>query len=296
MVSAGNLHARVPVERIDGEDRPAALALHRLGEITVDHARQGRVVQRAGPGHVLAEVEHVLREALNRVVEPASDVHVREGRGPVLQDRLRVERDLLVAEHVGERDLRVAVQVAAARHAQRHRRSAGQGHLLEGALAAHVVAQERVAERGREIEDRSRSAEVLGGDEGQLGVARDRVHAVAAFVVVHERDAHSGFLTEDDRREIAGGRVRHLAQLVRGEVERPDVRNGAVARHGNRQRHARIRRRRREDDRAIVHELGVGVVVAAERELPFGAGGEHQLEQLVVRADARRVDEGRAIG
>ena len=60
---------------------------------------------------------------------------------------MRVEADLLVAEDVGEGDLRVAVEVTAAGDAEANGRATREHHLLERALLVDVVAQQRVAER-----------------------------------------------------------------------------------------------------------------------------------------------------
>jgi hypothetical protein len=68
---------------------------------------------------------------------------------------LSKEADLAVTEQIGERDFRVAVEVAAARHAETNRRPAGQAHALELALARDVVAHQRMRQRRCEVDDRS---------------------------------------------------------------------------------------------------------------------------------------------
>src|SRR5262249_1322937 len=103
-------------------------------------------------------VEEVgLREPLDRVVEAPREVDVRPGDRPVLRDRRGEEVDLLVAEHVRERDLRAAVDVAAARDADVHRRTPLADHLLEPLLRALVALDQRMRRRRLEVDWGSRA-------------------------------------------------------------------------------------------------------------------------------------------
>ena len=80
-----------------------------------------------------------------RVLQPARQVDVRERHRAVLRHRGGEDVELLVAEHVGERHLRAAEEIAAARDAERDRRTAFEEQLLERALLAHVAGHELVA-------------------------------------------------------------------------------------------------------------------------------------------------------
>ena len=137
--------------------------------VAVDERHQPGVVEVL----VLPVVERVGIEGLQRPLHPLLDRQVRERERSVLRHGLGEEAELVIAEQVGERDRRVAVQVAAARHAQADRRAAGQRHRLEPALRVDVLRHQRVARLRRELDARVRLAEVRGRD-GQQGPCRRR--------------------------------------------------------------------------------------------------------------------------
>ena len=250
-VPAEHLDAVVPGQRVDRERGKAALARRRDRVVPVDVRRETRVIQ----GRVVAVVEDVLEEALQRVLDSPLAVQVGEGRRTVLIHLLGVERNLFVAHHVGERDLRVAVEVAAGRHAEADRRPAREAELLERALLVNVVLDHRVAERRLEVDDRPGRSEVRRGGRGNRLVWRDDLDAVLALVVGDEPDPEHSARPDDDRRDVARHRVRPLLQFAGGEVERPDVRDVRVPGELRRGRRLRIHRRGREDNRLVVDEL-----------------------------------------
>ena len=139
-------------------------------------------------------------------------------------------------------------------------------------------------------------AEVGAGDGVQRFLARQRVDAVLALVVGHERDLRGLLIAQHDRRDVAGQRVRVLLQLAVLQVQRPDVVDVPVARDFRVDRLVRIDRRRREHDGVVVDELRAAVVVRAERDLRLLAAREVEPEQLVVAADAREIDDRLAVG
>ena len=155
--AAGDLDAPVAVERIDAKRAAAADGTRRNRQIAVDERRVRRIVEDAAE---LTVEELRLRVALQRVLEPPRQVHIRQRHRPVLRDRGDEQVDLLVAEDVAEAHLRAAEDVAVAGHADVHRRPALEEHLLERALLAHVLLHERVLQRRLEIDDRSRRAKV----------------------------------------------------------------------------------------------------------------------------------------
>ena len=111
-----------------------------------------RIVEHAG---IVAVIELRLRVGLHRVLEPPRQVRIRERHRPVLRDRRGEDVELLVAEHVGERHLRAAEQVAAARDADVDRRAPLEEQLLERALRLDVRLDQRVADRRLEVDDRA---------------------------------------------------------------------------------------------------------------------------------------------
>ena len=125
---------------------------------------------------------------------------------------------------------------------------------------------------------------------------RQRVDAVLALVIGHERDLRRFLIVQDDRRHVAGQGVGVLLQFAVLQVQRPDVVDVAVARDFRIDRLVRVGRGRREHDRVRVHELGAAVVVRAEGDLRFLPGGEVDPEQLVVAAHACEVDDRLAVG
>ena len=151
---------------------------------------------------------------------------------------------------------------------------------------------------GREIDDRRRRAEVRRRHRRDRLVAGDRVDAVLALVVRDERDAQrvAGCAARPARR----CRVTVSVHCRSSPLRRSSVQTFGmlrVARDFRRDRHARIDRRRREHDRVVVVELGR----RCRRGVPnvscfFCAGREVELEELVVAADARRVDDRLAVG
>lgn len=86
-----------------------------------------------------------------------------------------------------------------------------------------------------------------------------------------------------------------MAQLARLQVKRPDVQNVAVTRDVGLQWDRGIGRRRREDDRVAVDELGTGLVLRPEGDLGFLPGVEIESEELVVAADPRSVYDELAV-
>ena len=265
-------------------------------------ARRQRVVAVDDEGLVVEDVlevaveERRLREALQRVVEPARQVQVRERQRPVLRDRRGVEVELLIAQHVAEGDRRAAEDVAAARHADVHRRPAVEKELLERPLLLLVVGDQRVAERRLERDDRSRLAEVGRRRLGDRLASFERMQLVLGLVVADEPDP--GPLTtvvDGDRIQVAADGVRVLAQLARLQAERPDVVDVAVPRHLGVDGLGRVGRGRGEDQRVRVKELGGAIVVRAERDLRLAAGLQIESEQLLVLADAREVDDRAAV-
>ena len=101
---------------------------------------------------------------------------------------------------------------------------------------------------------------------------------------------------QHDGRGIAAHRIGVLPELAVFQVERPDVVDGAVARHLRIDRLRRVGGGGREDERVLVHELRRRVVVGAEGELRLLAGVDVEAEQLLVAADARHVDDVLAVG
>src|SRR5439155_24317988 len=111
-----------------------------------------RIVEEAAQ---LSVEELGLREALQRELEAARQVHVRERQRPVLRDRGGEQVELLIAEDVAEAHLRSAEDVAVARDADVDRRPALEHHLLELALLPHVLLYERVLQRRLEVDGRT---------------------------------------------------------------------------------------------------------------------------------------------
>ena len=164
-------------------------------------------------------------------------------------------------------DLRAAEQVAAARHAERHRRPALEEHLLEAALLLGVVLHQRVGERRLEVDDRPGRAEVVGRHRGDLVLAIEDVETVVALQIGDKRQPHAAAVAQHHRRQVAGQRIRVLLQLVGLEVQRPQVVDLPVARDVRIDRFGRVHRRRREHQRVGVPELRAALVVGAERDL-----------------------------
>ena len=185
--------------------------------------------------------------------------------------------ELLIAEHVGERDLRAAEEVAAAGDAEIHRRPAVEEHLLELALLLLVLGHQRVRHRRLEVDDRPGRAEVGGRGLGQRFLALERVQPVLALVIGDEGDARlRRAVAQHHRRVVAGERIGELLQLAVLQVERPDVVDGAVLRDVGIDRLGRIGGGRGEHQRVGVEELRAAFVVRAEGQLRALAGREIQ--------------------
>ncbi len=151
-------------------------------------------------------------------------------------------------------------------------------------------------ERGLEVDDGGRRSEVGRRGRVERFLAFERVQRVVALVVADERDPVCLSLVQHDGRPVAAHGVRVLAQLAVFEIERPDVVDVPVLRDVRFERHIRIRRGRREDDRVIVDELRVGFVHRAERDLRLLLRVEIEPEELLVSADAGVVDDVFAVG
>ena len=237
--------------------------------------------------------ELCLREALQRVVEAAREVEIRERQRAVLRDRRGVEAELLVAEHVAEGDLRAAEEVAAARHAERSTGGRPSRNIFSNVPFLRLLSRdERVAERRLEVDDRSGRAEVgrrrpstIGSLARRACAARTRpcssvtnailrcVAAVAAARPARQVAARPRRCTAAARR--SSGRASRCCRCCRC-APRPgrSAASGSVA-------------------------VDVKTSVSASRNLrgacrracrtsaASSAGGEVELEQLVVAADAR---------
>ena len=110
-----------------------------------------------------------------------------------------------------------AEEVAAAGHAERHRRPAFEEQLLERALLVDVRRHQRVRLRRREVDGRPLrpTPKSDDGDGVQRFFARQRVDAVLALVVGHERDLRRLLIAQDDRRHVAGQACRCTASARR---------------------------------------------------------------------------------
>jgi hypothetical protein len=155
---------------------PPRMVRGRQRQVAVDDER--RVVEDVLE---IAVEERRLRERLQRVVEAVRQVQVRERQRSVLRDRGGVEVELLVAEHVAERDRGAAEDVAAAGDPDVHRRTPVEEHLLERALLLLVVRDQRVAERRLERDDRAGLAEVGRGRLADRIAALEQVQLVGAL-------------------------------------------------------------------------------------------------------------------
>ncbi len=286
-VAARQFNAGVAVEWVDAEPGDAARRLCREGIVPVEE-RELLIEQDA---RAVTKEELRLRERLHRVMEPPCDVHVRGRHRPELRDGRDGEVELLVAEHVRERDLCAAEQIAPARQPDVHRRPTFQEQFLERALFPDVAPEQCMDEWWLEVDDRPGDAELRGRDRVQRLLARERVHPVLPLVIGYERDARNLLVPEHHRGDIGRERVRELPELAVLQVERPDVVDVPVAGDLGIGRLVRIRGRGREDDRARVHELRSAVVVRAEGDLRFCPAREIQAEELVGAADPGEVDE-----
>ena len=226
---------------------------------------QVRVVEDAFELAVV-ELRHVV--ALERPLQTPLHVQPGERHRAVLRHRRDEQVELLIAEHVGEGDLRAAEHVAAARHAERDRRPALEEQLLELALLLLVVRHQRVHQRRLEVDDRPGRSEVGRRDLGDLVLALEDVQAVLALEVGDERQRGcAGASLQHHRRDVARQRVGVLLQLVGLQVERPEVVDLPVLRDLRLDRLGRVHRRRREHQRVGVEELRAALVVRAEGQL-----------------------------
>ncbi len=103
-------------------------------------------------------------------------------------------------------------------------------------------------------------------------------------------------VVQHDRRPVAAERVGVLPQLTGFQVQRPDVVDVAVPGDFGLERHRRIRPRGREHDRVVVDELRRRLVLRPERELGLRLRRQIELEQLLVPAHARAVEDVGAVG
>ena len=279
-----DLDAPVSIERIDPEDRASAQGACGDSEIAVDDAAESGVVEDV---FELPVEKLRLRVALHRPLKPAVEIQVVERHRAVLRHRRRKHAELLIAEHVGKRDLRPAEEVAAARDTEVDRRTAVEEQLFELALLLLVGGDERVRHRRLEVDDGAGRAKVGRGRFVERLFALEDVQAVFALVIGDKRDARrSAAFAEHNRRDIARQRVGELIEFARLRVERPDVVHHAVLRHFGVDRLGGIGRGGGEHQRLGVDKLRAALVVRAEGELRALARGEIQTEQLFVAAHA----------
>ena len=280
------------VDRIDADGAPAVRAPRGDGVVAAQ--------ERETRGEVRAETVEVLlgRNTLQGVLQPPRQVHVGRPVGSVGLDRVGLDVEHLVAEHVGEADHRAAEHIAAVGQAEAEVGAALHVHVLEATLAPRVGRVERVGQRRLKIDQRARTTEV--GSVGRIErlVVLDGMESVLRPEVGDEADAGEvGVLVrrEDDRVDDPCRVVGELMQRAVLQIQRPEVEDLPVPGGIGIDRLRRVDGRRREHDGAFVEKLPSGFVVGPERQLTALPGFPIDPEQLVVAADPRQVDDGAAI-
>ena len=161
--------------------------------------------------------------------------------------------------------------VRGAAHADVHRRASLEEQLLEGALLAGVLLDERVRQRRLEVDDRAWRAEIGAGHRVDRLIAVERVDAVFTFVIGDERDLGGALLVlQDDRRDVRGQRVGVLPQLAGLQAQRPDVVDVAVARDLGLDRLVRVGGGGRKDQRVLVEELRAAARALRDTATQYG--------------------------
>ena len=217
-------------------------------------------------------------------MQPPAEVEVGAGVAADLAHGDRGEQEVLVPQHVRQRDLAAPEEVAAGGDADVQRGPALEVELLEDLLAPLVLRHHLVGDVGLEVDDLLRRRLHLLLDLLHRLGDLDGVELVFALEVADEADAGGALVEERLGGGVAAEHVGVLADDAGPHVEAAEV-VGVVVLGG-----------RVEDQVPVRGEDGRVVVVAAEGELGLLRGvGQREDVDLVVAGDAAGVGHELAV-